>query len=654
MIPILYTSTATNFSNNGIGVLTDTASCIVTEERNGSYECEFSYPITGIYYSEIMPDRIIKVKASEYNGEQLFRVYRATKPINGIVKFYAQHISYDLNTIPVNPFAISAVNATTALSQIFSHCFYNHRFSGTSTVTTVGNYSVTTPKSARNCLGGSKGSMLDVYGGEFEFDNFLVKLHRQRGQDNGVTILYGKNLTDIESDINVQSTFTSIYPYAIDADGDIHTLTEKVIELQSHSDYGEPRTLIIDLSDKFNIEEENITETKLRQVATAYANNNKIDGIDNNIKISFAQLWQSEEYQTISLLERVGLCDTVTVKYEALGVSVKAKVIKTVYNTLTEKYEKMELGNARSKFGDSFITTKDGRQIIDAVQRNDRSATEKAIEEATELITGSKGGYVIIGQDQTTGYPEEILIMDTADKQTAVNVWRFNSGGLGHSSTGYNGPFSDIALTANGKINASMITAGVLNADLIKTGTIQDTNNRMAINMTSGKITMSVSSNELEIWTNGVTIKSDQDEVLTSMFASANKKGVLTANYVYIGTRTSEKIEIDGIQGKINLINNNSIVGSYSINANNKSVLESDKVYTNEINSKDGLVVKIPHSSSEYGYDLTYNNSLVGSFYVNSDGKAMLKTAGLIVDNHQYAERSITINGTTYHILSRV
>ena len=118
MIPVLYVANETNFNHNGVGVLSDCVSCVVTEERNGIYECEFSYPITGAFYGEISPDRIVKVKASEYADGQLFRIYRSSKPINGIVKFYCQHISYDLNTNIVNPFKAESVNAVTALTRV--------------------------------------------------------------------------------------------------------------------------------------------------------------------------------------------------------------------------------------------------------------------------------------------------------------------------------------------------------------------------------------------------------------------------------------------------------------------------------------------------------------------------------------------------------
>lgn len=352
MIPILYNpsevESITDFANFGVGVLRDTIKCLVTEERNGLFECEFSYPITGEHFSEITPDKIVKAKSNDYANPQLFRIYRATKPINGIAKFYAQHISYDLGLNPVTPFEVQGVDATAALKSILNHCYYQHNFSAISDITTVSNLSFSEPRSARNCLGGVEGSVLDVYGGEYEFNNFTVILHSARGQDNGVTILYGKNLTDLKSDVNLGSTYTSVYPFVKDEEGNVITLTEKVIETPSHSSFGEPRTLVLDLSDKFETGEQ-VTEARLRALTNEYISRNDISGIKQNIEVSFVQLWQSKEYESMANLERVQLCDTVTIRYSELGVSTKAKVVKTIYNTLSEKYEKLEIGSIKKR-----------------------------------------------------------------------------------------------------------------------------------------------------------------------------------------------------------------------------------------------------------------------------------------------------------------
>ena len=644
MIPILYNNTETDFTRNGIGWLKDCTKCTSTEELKGIFECEFSYPITGNFYKEIIPDRIVKVKPNETATPQLFKIYRTSKPINGIVKIYCQHISYDLNGNTVTPFTLSTTNATTVLNAILDHCYYAHRFTAVSYSNTRSKFELKIPVSARKCLGGMEGSVLDNFKGEFEFDNFTIKHYNSRGQDNGVTIQYGKNLTDITADTSIADVYTSVYPYATDEDGDYYELPEKVIELPSKSSYGEPRTLPLDLSDKFD-SETRITSELLRQYANAYISNNKIDEIKQNIKISFIQLWQSKEYETISILERVRLGDIVTVKYPALGVSVKAKVIKTTYDVLNEKYTEIELGQAKSNFANTLNKVNSGFKVMSDFIRNQPSLTEKAIAHATERITGGLGGYVVINQNDETGYPEEILIMDKPDKTTAVNVWRFNKGGLGHSHNGYNGDFDDIALTDDGRINASMITAGVLNADLIKAGTIQDVNGNMSINMLNGKIRTQIDTNVMEIWTGGVTIKNRQSKVLTSMFVSANNTGVLTANTILVGERDSEKTTI-------------------SVNSSNKGYVLTDivsagEVYTDKVsigniditkNSNNRLSIDAPVVSNFSVAD--DNGNEIGSFYAATNNRSYLRVNDAYVGAHNNPKIHMYIDGSSRGIVS--
>lgn len=639
MIPILYNSTETDFTRNGIGWLKDCTKCTSTEELNGIFECEFNYPITGNFYKEIVPDRIIKVKPNETATPQLFKIYRTSKPINGIVKIYCQHISYDLNGNTVTPFTLSTTNATTVLNAILDHCYYAHRFTAVSYSNTRSKFDLKIPVSARKCLGGMEGSVLDNFKGEFEFDNFTIKHYNRRGQDNGVTIQYGKNLTDITADTSIADVYTSVYPYATDEDGDYYELPEKVIELPSKSSYGEPRTLPLDLSDKFD-SETRITSELLRQYANSYISNNKIDEIKQNIKISFVQLWQSKEYETISLLERVKLGDIVTVKYPALGVSVKAKVIKTTYDVLNEKYTEIELGQAKSNFANTLNKVNSGFKVMSDFIRNQPSLTEKAIAHATERITGGLGGYVVINQNDETGYPEEILIMDKPDKATAVNVWRFNKGGLGHSHNGYNGNFDDIALTDDGRINASMITAGVLNADLIKAGAIRDKKSNMSINMDNGEINMRVDTNVMEIWTGGVTIKDKQSKVLTSMFVSTNNKGVLTANSIYVGERDSEKTTI-------------------GVNGDNKGYVSTDIVYTDRVSIEDINITKNANNRLAIDTPVVGNFSVedgngneIGSFYVATNNRSYLRVNNAYIGEHSNPQIHMYIDGSNRGVVS--
>ena len=644
MIPILYESNETNFSHHGLGDLIDCTECTVTEERNGIYECEISYPIKGQHYSEISVDRIIKVKANEISNPQAFRIYRISKPINGIVKIYLQHISYDLNSNIVTPFTVSNVNATTALNQVLDKTFYDNHFTATSTLSTTSKLDIKVPVSARKCLGGMDGSILDNFGGEYEFDNFAVKLHANRGQDNGVRIAYGKNLTDITAETAIDSTYTSVYPYVVDSKGKTHTLSgdEKVIEIDTELNLGEPKTLALDLSEKF--ENTKITEEKIRQYANAYIRSNKVAEISQNIEVSFVQLWQSKEYETLALLERIKLCDIVTIEYPALGVSAKAKVIKTEYDSLKERYIKITLGEAKSNFSSTLNKISSDVKAMPSI-------IQSAVSHATELITGGLGGYVVMTPDND-GYPQEILIMDSPDKETAVNVWRFNQGGLGHSHTGYNGPFNDIALTADGQINASMITAGILNADLIKTGTIQDTSGTTSINLSTGKITVgqSATARRLDIYNTGVLLTDTENNKFIgglwsyppkidmpygqfdSVLVGDVDNGGVSLDYNSIGfvplTQTKTRIEPNSIESE-------SITVGTSTLSTSGNYLSSSKAYQAKGFSVAGS------SGTE-----------AGAFYLATGGSSVLKTNVLNVDGKQYSEKAITVDGQTVYVLA--
>ena len=477
MIPILYDKSDTNYTHNGFGFLTDIISCRVTEERNGAYECAFTYPISGRLYSDIAEGGVIKVKANETSDLQLFRIYSHSKPINGIVTFHAEHISYDANGIPLAGFSASAATPQAAIARAISEGAFTSPFTAWSDISSLNSISIKEPCSLRALLGGQRGSILDVWGGEYEFDNYTIKLHQHRGADNGVTIEYGKNLTDVTQERNITDTYTHILPYATynsDTNGEmLVTLTEKVLPLTIAENVGHQKAFIVNFTDKF-AENEPVTEQALRIKATAFVQSNSSLGTPKvNIKASFVSLWQTEEYKNIAPLERVKLCDTVTVRFIKLGVSAKAKVIKTVYDTISERYDSVEIGDVQSSFADTVIEqNKAITDLTEVVSKGFSDATaeiQAAIAEATAAITGNSGGYVVLHPGE---HPQEILIMDSPNIATAVHVWRWNASGLGYSSTGYNGTYG-LAMTMNGAIVADYITAGTLNGGLLRADSVQ-------------------------------------------------------------------------------------------------------------------------------------------------------------------------------------
>ena len=490
MIPILYMSDETAFQSNGLGRLSDIISCPVTEMRNGPFEVEFQYPLTGVHYKDILEGRIISCIHDESKQRQPFRIYRRSAPIDGVVTFNARHLCYDLINVVLEPY--TATDLSSALNGFTSHAINGNPFTFWTDKSNVqADFVVDKPASVWEKLGGSRGSILDVYGtGEWKLDNWTARLYLHRGSDKDVTIRYGKNLVNIEHTVESDDTYNAVVPYwvgedeivyggvvvALDAPANMETWTtdQGVIvtdENNNELDFAfiKPKPLPVDFSEKF---EEKPTEYELTQAAESYLASNKPWIPKENLKVDFIALWQTPEYEQYASLQRVNLCDTVTVQYPALGVDVKAKVIKTVYNVLTERYDEIELGDASASYA-SMITETATLEAENLIQEQ-TSALQNAIQHATDLITGGLGGHIVYHYDGN-GRPTEMLVMDTEDEATAVNVLRINVNGIGFSHDGVNGPYQT-AWTLDGRFVADFITTGVLDATLIKTGTLDGTN----------------------------------------------------------------------------------------------------------------------------------------------------------------------------------
>ena len=482
MIPILFEGTETSFTSNGIGRLSDAISCKVVEERNGLYELEMQYPVDGIFYDEITEGRIILALPFDGGTTQPFTIYQITRPLNQIVTIKAQHISYMLSGIVVMPFTASS--CVQALSNIGTYSSTTNPFTFTTDKVVSANYKLEIPSPARAILAGSSDSILATYGkGDYEFDRFDVKLHTNRGVDNHVTLRYGKNITDIKNVIDMTSTYTGIVPYWSDSEGNLVTLTEKVVLSTHAGDYPYKIIKPVDFSDRW---EDPPTEAQLRNEATAYVTNNEGWKLKNNITVSFVALWNTEEYKNIAALERVKMCDVVHIIFPSLGIDVDAKVIKTDFDVLQERYNSITVGDSYNSFSSMFTELS---EEVKTSEKSQKSFVQKAVDHATDLITGGLGGHVVISRN-ADGEPEEILIMDTDDISTASSVWRWNVNGLGYSSTGYDGQYGT-AITMDGKIVADYITAGTMEANRVRAGLLEDEYHSNYWNLSTGEFKLS-------------------------------------------------------------------------------------------------------------------------------------------------------------------
>lgn len=475
MIPILYAASETDFTTNGIGLLTDAVSCTVTEERNGAYELTLVYPAKGHLAEYIAEDAIIKAKANDTDEPQLFRIYKSGKQIGSNTTWNAEHISYELTGNPVEQFNVSGVNAEQALNRLLAAAVFKHKYTATSDITTVNSTSIADVVSVRKALGGVEGSILDTWGGEYHFNNYRIELLKARGADNGVTIEYGKNLTDAKQERNISNIVTAIFPYAKytpeGTENEVFvSLKEKTLVHADAANYAYKRCEIVDFSSEWE-SGTIITEDMLRAKAEAYLEKISTEP-DINITLSYAQLKKTKDYKNIQAMESVKLCDTVTVRIDKLQIEATAKIVKAKYDSLKERYDTMEIGSVRTNLTKQLTATQ--QEITESIKRSQTRAEqikkqiEQTIVDVTAAITGNSGGYVVLYPEKN---PQEIYILDQPELSKAKNVWRWNLAGLGHSNTGVNGKFTT-AITADGQIVADFITAGELTGSILRAGTV--------------------------------------------------------------------------------------------------------------------------------------------------------------------------------------
>lgn len=470
MIPKLYESTEIEFVSNGLGSLPDAISCKVTEERNGCYELEMEYPVGGLHYDLIENNRIIYAKPNETSDPQPFDIKEITPSMDKMTAtIYAQHVRYRMNGIPVSPFSAQGIND--ALGGLKQYSLIKHPFTFyTDIVNGSSKFNVGLPETLGSLLGGKKGSILDTFSGsagcEYEFDRFNVKLHAHRGTDSGVSIRYAKNLTGCKMESSIESVYTGVLAYWQKKGEDKEELLSSDIQyIANHASYPREYIYMLDCSSDF---EDTPTVEQLNAKASDYAVNNRIGEPSVSVDVSFIPLWGTEEYKAIAPLERVCMCDAVTVRFDLLGVNVKAIVNKTVYDVLAEKYDSISIGSAKSKLGETI--KQEVHNQAETVKKDTISAVQGSIDSAVNKIRGGTNGHVVLSTN-ANGETNELYAYDGNSLETAAKVLRLNYEGLAGTDNGINGNYN-VAITTDGHVNASMVTFGEMNGNLIKANSV--------------------------------------------------------------------------------------------------------------------------------------------------------------------------------------
>ena len=371
---ILYEYTETAFTNNGLGCLNDATSCSVKETLNGEYELEMEYPVNGIHYSDIQLRRIILAKPNSYDQTQPFRIYSISKPIGGLVTVNAEHISYDMSGLPVRG---AIEHYAWYVKDVFEHIkknsVYPCPFTFSSDITEEKkSISLSKPRSVKAFLGTDEG-LLSLFGGEWEFDRYKAILHKERGQNRGVSIEYGKNLTDVTQDEACSEMYTAVYPYYYQEDDGLQRLDDDVVKIL---DTPYKNVYVLDLSSEFD---EMPTQDQLRAKTQEYIKKNKLDKPKVSLKVSFIQ-----NPEVIEALQDVRLGDTVGVKFIKIGVDTTSRCINYDFNVLTEQYNSIELGEPTKTIVDTMTSTS---SRIDDTQDNLDDEIDRATDAEGVLST---------------------------------------------------------------------------------------------------------------------------------------------------------------------------------------------------------------------------------------------------------------------------
>ena len=475
MIPCLYDEKETAFLTNGIGKLCDAFSCVVTEKRNGSYELKMEYPSDGLHAEELVEGSIVLAKPSEKPQPQPFQVYKIATPISGKLVVYGRHIQYRQNYLTVSPFTASGCVA--AMQGLKDYCTTENPFTFWTDIDSSATFLLSTPATVRSCLGGMEGSLLDVFGGEYEWDMFETCLHARRGADYGVRIVYGKNLVDFQMERSIENIITGVHPYwKHSEDGTIVQLPERVVTIENHKMPYE-KISVLDCTSQFD---EKPSENQLRSYAKSYLKNTALTEPDIDITVDFIQLWQKPGYEDIAAAERVSLCDTVHVYIDKLGLEVACKVTETEYDVLLERYRKITLSNASVYSRNSSLSTALGSlsdqaalatEAINRVQATAGDTRTFVVQQEyyNNLLTGMLGLHYESGMEDDGSAVRYAYTGET--KEASDFIWKYGANGLFVSTDG--GSTWSFGWEDSAKVVKLAVEAVGLSFDTFQEGTLR-------------------------------------------------------------------------------------------------------------------------------------------------------------------------------------
>lgn len=365
MIPVLFSKEEKQFRSYGIGPLFETLHAEVKRERNGQYFLYMTYPQNGQQASVFKEGMRIKADAGRRTPWQTFEITRINRRSDAIIEIWADHISMRLAKTMIKPkVEIHDADAETALRRWVSQLVGDDEWEVWSNIDTVGStaWSVDSVENARQALGGTRGSILDVWGGEFEFDNKRVNLWQNLGRKTPVVLEYGRNITKIEKENKEETVYTSIYPFARAEEDNIITIPNYVVDGKYIDMYDHKKIKLVDFSGEFDTEENKPTAEKLQKLAEKYVEQNDVGAPHEHIKIEYVDLSKTLDYQNVRYIEEVELCDRIPIYYPKFDIySKEAKVVVITYNVIKDENQSIELGVIGQGFGSTVASSLSGR-----------------------------------------------------------------------------------------------------------------------------------------------------------------------------------------------------------------------------------------------------------------------------------------------------
>ena len=578
----LHNSRTKNFNNNGLGILKDCISAKVCEVLNGEFNINITYPVGGYLYPNLVEDNIIVTDVG-YGKRQAFRIKNVNKRLDNI-EVYATHIFYDLNDNLIEDIYPKGQTGETVINYILSHAQYEHNFIGYSNITKTSTARYIRKNLVESLIGEDSNSFINRWGGEIIRDNYNITMVNKRGVANGMQIRYAKNLTGIEFQIDRTTVGTRIMPKAFDG----ILLPEKYIDSPNIDIYPHPIIKIIEYSDlKLATEsgEGFASKTELYQAMRERVQEefkNEIDKPTITTTVNFVELANTKEYQEYKELEKLNIGDYSTVYVPHLNINVTQRVYKTIYDAILGKFVEFEMGYVKSNYITQIIKSEANMNEVvlpSIVEQAAKESTEQVNYQIEEQVNAALAGYVYKTK-------EALYVMDSSSLNGARKIYRWSKLGLTYSNNGMNGPYETV-MSQEGEINAdfiksgtidpkligaginaSLITEGIINADLITDGEINaDLITKGEINadlITKGSINASLITTGLiraDLIARGI-LKDTR-----STFSIDLETGRITFDQIYLNRITAVNGEIE-ITGDLKVIGN--------IYANGKKINEEE------------------------------------------------------------------------------